>query len=190
MIVGVTGTLRGGKDTAAKHLVSKGFVHYSLSDHIRTVATGRGLDARDRTTLQNIGNELRTTHGPGYLAEKALEFFEDGKNYVATSIRNPAEIEALKRNHGFVLLSLDAPIRDRYDRSVISGDKNVQTFEEFVQSEEREKSSDPNGLQLPTCIKMADYHIFNEGVGPDSIENFVRKLDDILAQIQKERRLR
>ena len=33
MIMGVTGTFRSGKDTAANYLVSEGFIHYSLADY-------------------------------------------------------------------------------------------------------------------------------------------------------------
>ena len=52
MILGITGTIRSGKDTAANYLVSKGFTHYSLSDYIRKVVREQGLDQTDRTILQ------------------------------------------------------------------------------------------------------------------------------------------
>ncbi len=187
MIIGITGTIRSGKDTAANYLVSKGFTHYSLSDYIRKVVKERGLDQTDRTVLQTVANELRTINGPGYLAEKALESFLPKIDYVVSSIRNPSEIQVLRRNGGFTLISIDAPLEDRYKRALSAGDKKFQTFEEFAASEQYEKSSNPNGQQLHTCIDMADYHILNPGTGTDSLRQLEQKIDGLLIKMGSEK---
>lgn len=188
MIIGITGTIRSGKDTVATYLTSHhGFVHYSLSAYIRSVARARGADQKDRTVLQDIANELRVHHGSGILAEKALEYFKPGMKYVVSSIRNPTEIEVLKREKNFVLLSIDAPVNDRYKRSVASGDQKFQTFEEFVASEEREKSNNPHEQQLHSCMAMADYKIVNVGIGPESVKALEQKIDEVLQDITLKR---
>ncbi|MEK6900659.1 MAG: AAA family ATPase [Nanoarchaeota archaeon] len=185
MIIGITGTIRSGKDTVANYLVSKGFTHYSLSDYIRKVVREQGLDQTDRSILQRAANELRAKNGPGYLAEKALEGFLPKTNYAISSIRNPSEIQILRRNSGFTLISIDAPLEDRYKRALLAGDKKYQTFEEFVASEQYEKSSDPNGQQLHTCMDMADYHISNPG--SESIPDLERKIDELLYKLGDKR---
>lgn len=185
MILGITGTIRSGKDTAANYLVSKDFTHYSLSDYIRKVVREQGLDQTDRKVLQTAANNLRTVNGPGYLAEKALESFLPEMDYVVSSIRNPSEIQVLKRDRGFALISIDAPLEDRYKRALLVGDKKFQTFEEFVESEQREKSDNPNGQQLHTCMDMADYYIFNPGTGTESLRRLEQKIDELLVKLGK-----
>lgn len=187
MIIGITGTIRSGKDTAANYLVSKGFTHYSLSDYIRKVVREQGLDQTDRTILQKAANELRTANGPGHLADKALEFFLPGMDYVVSSIRNPSEIQVLKRSKGFTLISIDAPLEDRYKRALSAGDKKFQAFDEFVESEQRERSNDPNGQQLHTCMDMADYYIFNPGTGTDSLRRLEQKIEELLIKLESEK---
>ena len=183
MIIGITGTIRSGKDTAANYLVSKGFTHYSLSDYIRKVVKEQGLDQTDRTILQRVANELRATNCPGYLAEKALENFLPEMNYAVSSIRNPSEIKVLRRNGGFALISIDAPLEDRYERALLAGDKKFQTFDEFVESEQFENSKDPNNQQLHVCISMADYAIFNPGIGAENKKLLEQKIDRALTDL-------
>ena len=185
MIIGITGTIRSGKDTAANYLVSKGFTHYSLSDYLRKVLKEQGLDQTDRSVLQRVANELRTANGPGHLAEKALESFLPGMNYVVSSIRNPSEIQILRKSNEFTLISVDAPLEDRYERALSAGDKKFQTFDEFVESEQREKSDNPNGQQLHTCMNMADYTIFNPGTGSEGVQILEQKIDGLLQKLGK-----
>lgn len=185
MIIGITGTIRSGKDTAANYLVSKGFTHYSLSDYLRKMVKEQGLDPANRTTLQTAANELRAVNGPGYLAEKALKGFLLGMDYAVSSIRNPSEIQVLKRNREFILISIDAPLEDRYKRALLAGDKKFQTFDEFIESEQREKSDNSDGQQIHICMGMADYNIFNPGTGLETVRRLEQKIDELLAKLGK-----
>ena len=45
-------------------------------------------------------------------------------DYVVSSIRNPSEIQVLKRSKGFTLISIDAPLEDRYKRALSVETKN------------------------------------------------------------------
>ncbi len=58
-LVGLSGTLGAGKDTAAQYLVAKhGFMHVSTGDVLRSEATRQGRNHK-RATLIEIGVELR-----------------------------------------------------------------------------------------------------------------------------------
>ncbi|MEK7498507.1 MAG: hypothetical protein AAB611_01445, partial [Patescibacteria group bacterium] len=69
--------------------------------------------------------------------------------------------------------------------ALLVGDKKFQTFEEFVESEQREKSDNPNGQQLHTCMDMADYYIFNPGTGTESLRRLEQKIDELLVKLGK-----
>ena len=147
MIIGVTGYLLAGKDSVAGYLIKKGYHHYSLSDELRSILAERGI-VSNRDNQVKLGNELRAQYGSGYLAERVLK--KTIQPSVITSIRNPGEIEALKKSADFRLIFIDAPLRIRYERMKTrrrEGEESV-TYEKFQAQEKREKSSDPNALQL------------------------------------------
>ena len=184
MIIGVTGTLASGKDTLSNYLVSsKGFFHFSLSDAIREECDKRGLP-KDRDTLVNLGNELRAELGNDILARRAVEAVESNQaqDAVLTSIRNPAEVAYLKQQPGFVLISVDAPIKVRYDRIVArKRDSDFVDFETFKTQEEKEMSGAAHEQDLKSVIGMADYHLVNDG----TIDEFYGKIEEILRLIMK-----
>lgn len=179
MIIGITGKYCAGKDLAAEYIVSKGFTHYSLSNFIREEAKRRNL-VSDRPTLINLGNELRERYGPGVLGKKALEQFEPGKNYVVSSIRNPAEVKELRASPAFTLVGLDAPLDLRWKRMQERPDKqdNIRTYEEFVASERAEQSADPTKQQLHLVFTLADVVIMNDS----SKEQLYSQIDQLLRQ--------
>ena len=108
-------------------------------------------------------------------------------DYVVSSIRNPSEIQVLKRSKGFTLISIDAPLEDRYKRALSVGDKKFQAFDEFVESEQRERSNDPNGQRLHTCMDILDYYIFNPGTGTDSLRRLEQKIEELLIKLESEK---
>jgi dCMP deaminase len=171
MLLGLTGLYCSGKDTAANQLVQKhGFIHYSLSDAIREEATGRGLP-HTRESLISLGNELRTTYGPGVLAERALAKAQPGRDYAISSIRNPSEVDTLRRvgqllpnAARFYLVDVFAPMEVRLQRMLARGRPgDPKTLEELREKEEREKSGDPTQQQLHRCAAMADAILVNDG---------------------------
>src|SRR3989344_8142398 len=108
MIIGLTGKNAAGKGELAKHIQSKGFAYFSLSDALREEATKRGL-GHSRDTLINLGNELRKKFGNGILAKRINEKIKKenaARNFVIDSIRNPGEIEELRKNEGFLLVGV------------------------------------------------------------------------------------
>ncbi len=183
MIIGVTGFFCAGKDTLASFLQRRSFYHISLSDMIREEIRRRELEVTHERTV-SVGNELRHHHGPQVLAELALLQMDPTKNYVITSIRNPAEIAILRQKPDFVLVFVEADARTRYARScerARTGD--VQTFEQFEAAEEAQMTSDdPLSQQLLACRDNADLTIENNG----GVEEFEEKALKMLQRIIRE----
>lgn len=178
MIIGITGTNSSGKESIAKYLMGRGFVHYSLSDVIREEAAARSL-SKERNTLIELGNELREKHGEGILAIRALKKIKEGeiKNAVVTSIRSPGEIKELKESGDFYLLGVDAPAEMRFKRAIARGRiENVESLQEFIKTEEREKTTEKSKQQLTVCLGMANKVIMNSG----SFEDLYKEVDDVL----------
>ncbi|MEM4240050.1 MAG: deaminase [Candidatus Woesearchaeota archaeon] len=177
MIVGVTGGYCSGKDTVAQYLADKGFTHISLSDFLRTELRLRKKEVT-RANLIAVGKELREKFGHSALANMALDSMEADKKYVVSSIRNPAEVEALRKNKNFILVYVDAPAKERFRRMAgrQKPGEELPTFTDFLASEKREMSEDPSGQQLHKVFRMANLTIRNDG----SIEQLYAKIDKFL----------
>jgi dCMP deaminase len=163
MTIGLTGTNGSGKTVTATHLKAKGFLFHSLSDEIRLELERQGL-AMNRENLIETGNRLRSEYGASVLAERVKAKLRPDQNYVIDSIRNPAEVRALRSNGNFHLLHLDAPPEVRFERVVDrGGERKPGSREEFVEQEQRElESDDPTRQQLQACYKLADETIVND----------------------------
>ncbi len=179
MIIGITGTNASGKDTAAKFFTDKRFDNFSLSDIIRKEAKKRNIPVT-RKNLQDLGKEIREKFGGGYLAQETLKKIKE--NTVVTSFRHPIEVELFKKNKAFIFLSIDAPIKIRYERAKKRerGEQDAGSFEKFKKQEEYEFQKKGAGQQLGVCMQMADYKIQNDS----TLENFYQKLEDLFNQIQ------
>jgi|TARA_Y100000310_G_scaffold22935_2_gene21938 dephospho-CoA kinase len=177
MIIGLTGKNAAGKGEVANYLKSKGFIYYSLSDVIREEATKRGLD-HSRENLINIGNELRTNHGPNYLAQQINEKIkQQTKNFVIDSIRSPHEAKELMKNKDFILIGIGAPIELRFNRLLERnrlGD--AKTLEDFKKQEEKENTSDETSQQLDATFKMSHKTIVNNG----TLDELHKKIETLL----------
>ncbi len=178
MILGVTGLNASGKGEFCKYLASKGFIVYSLSDIIREELRKEGKDI-SRENMIAKGNELRKKHGNAVLAERALKKLEKGKNYTIDSIRNPAEVSALKKNNEFSLIYIEAPpIKVRFERAMKRmRESETLSFEKFKQEEEQQlNSKDSASQQLLACKALADFTINNDS----TLEAFQKKIDELL----------
>ncbi len=164
MIIGLTGKYAAGKGTVAAMLVEDGFTYHSLSDILREELAARGV-AESRESLTAIGNELRTAGGPGVLAERLVERLSDGQRHVVDSIRNPAEVVALRAASGFFLIGVDADPRVRFQRLVerarIGDPTDFETFQRLEAAET--ESDDPNKQQLARTFALADEVVDNGG---------------------------
>jgi dephospho-CoA kinase len=164
MIIGLTGRNASGKGTVAAWLEKQGFGYTSLSDAIRLYLTENGQET-SRDNLIAAGTALRQEGGAGVLAERTLRRIPLGVDFVVDSIRNPAEVEALRHRADFVLLEVAANEAVRYERLASRGRTgDAQSLAEFRRHEEAELSSgDPSAQQLLATAAMADVVVDNDG---------------------------
>lgn len=165
MIIGLTGKNGAGKGEAAQFLQSLGFRYYSLSDAVREEVAKRGLPIT-RDNLVVVANELRTNFGPDILAKRIMQKLHPGQKYVIDSIRNPAEVAALRSHKNFVLVAVVADPKTRFERIKTRARENDPiTYEGFLAAEAREaESADPNRQQLNRTEELADVQITNDGM--------------------------
>jgi dephospho-CoA kinase len=161
LVLGITGPNAAGKGEVSAHLMTRGFDVHSLSDIVREEAAARNLPP-EREHLIRIGTLLREQGGLGVLAERLIPRL--GARDVVDSIRNPAEVAALRRVPGFVLVGVDAPAELRFARSrsrARPGDP--ESFAEFLARERQENSANPAGQQLTATFTLADRVLENSG---------------------------
>lgn len=167
IVLGLTGKNASGKGTVAEILKKKDFIYHSLSDSLRDELNSLKKE-ETRENLIEIGNKLREKGGPGVLADKLLPKLNSDSNHIVDSIRNPFEVISLRKGTlfgSFILISVDANARLRYDRLRSRGRTgDTDSWEKFVEQERKEENNDdPNKQQLSKTMEMADYIIDNSG---------------------------
>jgi len=173
LVLGLTGANAAGKGEVAAHLRRLGFAIHSLSDVVRESAAARGLPP-EREHLIRVGNLLREEGGAGVLARRILSRL--GRRDVVDSIRNPAEVEVLRRSEGFVLIGIRAPVALRFRRSTERGRPgDPATLEEFHHREAQENSEDPTAQRLAATFELADRLLDNDA-GLDELHRRVERL--------------
>jgi len=169
MIIGLVGKNASGKGTVADLLTERGFVYTSCSDIIREEIVARGLEVT-RENLIETGRDLRREGGPGALAEMILKKLEPNTHYIVDSIRNPGEVDVLRRRAEFVLIEVTASEHVRFARLVARarpGDPT--TLEKFRELEARELQSDDSAAQqLVATAALADVALSNDA-GPTEL---------------------
>ena len=165
MIIGITGTNAAGKGTIVEILEKRGFTHFSARTLLTKECDKRGLSG-ERHNLITVANDLREQNGPDYVIRSLYEMAKQHLGHVVIeSIRSVGEIEFLKTQNGFQLLSVDANQKMRYAR--VLARKTVTdniSFDEFVAQEKQESTStSPFKQNITACMKLADLHFQNEG---------------------------
>jgi dCMP deaminase len=182
MIIGLTGKNAAGKGEVAQILKEGGFQYLSLSDLLREELQTRGLQVT-RENLIQVGQEMRQRYGGGFLADKALQKIDVDKNYIVDSIRNPREVEVLRRRKNFHLVHVTSITDVRFERmKERSREGDPKSLKEFKKLEEREAASaDPNAQQLDATGQLADVELENNG----SLEELQAKVKDLIRQLAK-----
>ncbi len=181
MIVGVTALPCSGGGSFAQFLVSKGFEPLSYSDILRGELREMGREVT-REAMQNLGNAIRSEFGPGELSKRLLASIDSKKKYVLTTIRNPAEVEVLRKAGDFVLVHVNAPQQKRFERMLERArEKDPLTHEMFLALDRMElgEGQPEHGLRIGDCIAQADFTVMNDGSMEDfekNVEAFVQEL--------------
>ncbi len=177
MIVAVTGPNAAGKGEVTKHLISKGFRYFSLSDVIRQELKQHGMPT-NRTRMTETGACLRRTFGAGVLATRIQPQLVDRS--VVDSIRHPEEVAVLRQAGDLLLIGVTAPASLRLDRTRQRGRPgDTKELEAFLAEEAAQNSADPEGQRIADCLAMADATIINTGT--------VHRLHQEVGRLLKER---
>ncbi|MGE5541263.1 MAG: AAA family ATPase [Bacillota bacterium] len=182
MLIGITGTNGAGKGAVVEYLVAnKGFSRYAGRMVILEAIEARGLTP-NRTTMRDVGNELRKEHGPAYIMERLYELTKDDTHAVLESVRTVAEAEFLKEKGAF-LIAVDADKQTRYERVVsMSHDAVPLTVEQFTEMEDREMaSSEPWDMNVFGVMQLSDARIENNG----TVEELRAKVDEAIASFKQ-----
>lgn len=180
MIIGLTGPSGSGKGTAARFLIRRGFEYHSCSDILRDILKKEGTEETIQA-LANLGNSIRSEHGAGELAKRLLQKIADNqeKNTIVDSIRNIEEVNELRNNKEFVLISIDAPLKTRHTRITRRGRPGDDiSFNEFERSQQEQMNGKGNKMQISKCMEIADFKINNTG----TIQDLEKKLEDCICQ--------
>ncbi len=176
MFIGLTGYMGSGKGEITKILEKEGYKYILLSNAVREEATRRGVE-HTRENLQEVGNSLRKEFGAGVLGLKIREKIklEGGENWVIDGIRNPAEIDELKKLAEFYLVGVMAN-KELLVKRIISRarESDVKVEAEILAKIEREegKGEPSDGQQVRKCLERVDYLIINEGTLEDLQKKF------------------
>jgi dCMP deaminase len=183
MLIGLTGRNAAGKGEVAKYLQTKSFYYYSLSDAIREELRSRKVEI-NRDSLIRTGNELRQSFGPAVLADRILQHVEPDRNYVIDSIRNPAEVAALRKAvRNFRLIKVDAPLQVRFERTVARRrESDPIAFEEFVALEDREATGDSTSQNLIQVEQLADEVLVNDG----TLDELHPRIDKLVGRLLRD----
>lgn len=183
MIIGLTGENCAGKGTVADYLKKKSFYYYSLSDVIREELLAKGTKVT-RDSLIKEGNELRQKYGPSILAVKTAAKVQEDKNYVIDSIRNPGEVEELRKLKRFVLIKVSSLPEHRFKRMKgRNREGDPQTLEEFTRVEKLEAAnSDSSKQQVIASMKLADKVLEND----NKLQDLFKRVDLLLQELQME----
>lgn len=183
MIIGITGSLGGGKGTVVEYLRSKhNFSHYSSSDLLIKILEEKG-ETVDRDGMNRIANELRTQNANGVPAENYKRYeAEDGESdAIFESIHSIPESDFIK-SVGGIMIGITASPEVRYGRISARGSvKDGISKEKFLEQQQREEagSDDPNKSNIFKTIADADYKIENNG----SVDDLYAAVDKILLDL-------
>lgn len=182
-IIGLVGPIASGKSMVADNLVSRGFIVEKLSNRVRDEAVNRGMELT-RENLQNIGNEMRELHGPGYLAELTIKMFmNDDRGLCLDGVRNPGEIEVI-RNMGGHVIAVDCPVNLRLERYIkrsvdrLEDDGSERAFW-LINNRDMGISESANGQRVSDCMELADFKVNNTSTESELLS----QIDIILSEI-------
>lgn len=204
LIIALTGSVGSGCSWVGKFLgEEEGFRVFSISKEIlekEAKKKNMNLKRDKRKKLQTIGNQSRKKdikdgdYG-GILVRKAIKILEQEKckkGIIINSIKNPLEIEELKRYSNAYLIAIDTSTGIRWER--IREEQYNNDYPRFLRDDERDKDE---GLkikgrdkkiyyysqQVQKCVDLADIVIDNDRDFNDSEEEKQKFKDKVKQHI-------
>ncbi|MFA6586091.1 MAG: AAA family ATPase [Candidatus Paceibacterota bacterium] len=176
-VIGIVGGISSGKDTAAKYISEKlNIPAFEMSQPLKDIARERNIELT-RENLVALGTPLAQEFGADYFAKILLGKIDSAG--IFAGMRQIAQIEYLKNNSNFILISIEADPKIRFQRTLARAKLGEATnLEEFIRNEINENSGE-RIQRLFEIMKMADIHIENNG----SLENFYNQIDNIILKL-------
>lgn len=178
-IIGITWPQAAWKGAVVDYLVKNyAYAYFSVSGYLTQELQSQG-QAVNRDTMRELANQLRSDFWPSFIVEQLYhQAHEAGKPAIIESIRALGELETLKKKADFLLLSIDADQRLRYERALLrNSEKDQVSWEKFQEQEALEADNqDPAKQNVPACQKLADIQIDNNG----SLEQLYEQIDRIV----------
>jgi dephospho-CoA kinase len=183
LILGVVGQIASGKGVLVKYLTEKlGFTPFSLSSIVHDELKKTEMVKITRQTLQDVGDELRRVYGDEVLAQRIIKAINEQKKdrIVIEGIRNPAEIEFLKKNQNFILIGVKANRELRFKRVLSRGKEwDPKNYQDFLKVDKRDLGvgQGESGQQVKKCLAYCDYILMNNKDLGD-FEKKIKKLNN------------
>ena len=174
-VIGLTGSFGSGCSYIAKEILEGqlGYKRFSLTEVLKKdfeATHSKKADQATRRELQDHGDTMRHDKGASVLADKVYSQIEEhkktaktGQNYVVDSIRNPAEIRALRGNFHdtFFLFGISAATEIRWKRVQNKYRLNRQQFNDDDKNDTGNASA-LHGQRVGDCFYEADVVLENE----------------------------
>ena len=183
-VIGLVGPIASGKSTVANFFVAQGFAYFKLSDIIRQEIKDRDL-VLDRTTLQDVGNELRQKFSGAVLAMRVAEkIMEQGCSAVVDGVRNPDEVFYLRDKLGAKIIKLESDYQTRLKRYLSRAGQRGEdkaTPQDFAQVNSRDLGAGEgaHGQRVKETMELANVVFSNNG----SVDKLHRYCQDYLDQV-------
>ena len=186
MIIGLTGSMGCGKGEVVNILDKMGFKYITLSMMVREEARKRGIE-EEREKLMEVGNSMRKTEGAGVLAKRAVaQILASGHDkWIIDGIRNPAEIDEIKKTPDTYIIGIHADKNLLADRILSRArESDSKDRAEILRKIERElgEGEPEDGQQVGKCMQKVDKVIKNEGTLQELQENFTNYYNSINTQ--------
>jgi len=175
-IIGITGPIASGKDKVGTYLSSKTKTGvYHISQILRDIALKQTGDI-SRKYLVALGKKIAEDEGRDFLAKQVYKKIES--TGIVTGIRQVEQIRYFEENSDFILISVDAKPEIRFKRAKERGKiSEAKSLKDFVANEIAENSGD-QPQRLFDCMKLAQYHILNNG----TIDDLKKKVNRIIVE--------
>lgn len=187
IVIGVVGQITCGKGVLVDYLIKKlGFISFSLSSILHERLKKKKIKKFTRKTLQDLGDRFRKQYGDGVLAKRAIRILKKQKKnrVVIEGIRNPGEIEFLKKNPSFILIGVKSNRELRFKRLLGRAKPwDPKTYADFVKVDRRDLGvgQDKSGQQVGKCLAYCDFTLTNNKDTAD----FYRKVEKLMKRIFK-----
>jgi len=114
------------------------------------------------------------------LARRLFEAIKEQKRdrVVIEGIRNPAEIEFLKKNKNFILIGVKANRKLRFQRLLSRGKEwDPKNYNDFIKVDRRDLGvgQQKSGQQVGKCLAYCDYMLMNN----KDIKDFEKKIEKL-----------